>query len=48
MKNLKYYIEKAEKENFAIGQFNFSDLNRMQAIALASKNLNSPLLNAIN
>ena len=44
MKTLKYYFEKAEKENFAIGQFNFSDLNQMQAIVKSSKKLNSPLL----
>ena len=32
MKNLKYYFEKAEKEKFAIPQFNFSDFSQMKAI----------------
>ena len=30
MKNLKYYFEKAEKEEFAIPQFNFSDFSQVK------------------
>ena len=32
MKTLKYYFKKAQKEKFAIGQFNFSDFTQMKAI----------------
>lgn len=42
--NLKYYLKKAEKENWAMGQFNFSNLIMLEAIIRAGKNLKSPLV----
>ncbi|MEK7124695.1 MAG: class II fructose-bisphosphate aldolase [Patescibacteria group bacterium] len=44
MKNLKYYFEKAKKEKFAIGQFNFSTFEQVKGIVQAAKNLNSPVI----
>jgi len=44
MKNLKYYLQKAYKEKFAIGQFNCSDFSQMKAIVQASYNLKSPVI----
>jgi len=44
MKTLKYYFKKAQKEKWAIGQFNFSDFSQMKAIVEACKNLKSPLI----
>src|SRR3990167_3512796 len=44
MKNLKYYIQKAYKEKFAIGQFNFSDWSQVKGIVAAAQNLKSPII----
>ena len=44
MKNLKYYFEKAQKEKFAIPQFNFSDFSQMKAIVSKSAELKSPVI----
>lgn len=44
MKNLKYYFEKAKEENFAIGQFNFSDLTQMKAIVEVAAKFKSPVI----
>lgn len=44
MKNLKYYLKKAEEEKWAIGQFNFSDFTQLKAIAETAKSMNSPIL----
>lgn len=44
MKNLKYYFEKAQKEGFAIPQFNFSDFSQMKAIVNKSVELKSPII----
>jgi len=44
MKNLKYYFQKAQKEGFAIGQFNFSDFTQMKAVVEAAKELKSPII----
>jgi len=44
MKTLKYYLEKARKEKFAIGQFNFSDFTQMKAILAASEKMKSPVI----
>jgi len=44
MKNLKYYLKKAYREKFAIGQFNFSDWSQVRGIVEASKNLNAPII----
>jgi len=44
MKNLKYYLEKAQKEKFAIGQFNFSDFTQLKAILAAAEKTKSPVI----
>jgi len=44
MKKLKDYFNKAEKEKFAIGQFNFSDFTQVKGIVEAGKNLKSPII----
>lgn len=44
MKNLKYYLDKAKKEGFAIGQFNFSTIEQLKGIVEAGKNLKSPII----
>jgi ketose-bisphosphate aldolase len=43
-KDLKYFFKKAEKEKWAIGQFNFSTLEQLKGILEAGKKLNSPLI----
>ena len=44
MKNIKYYLKKAQEEKFAIGQFNFSDFTQMKAIVNKSVELKSPVI----
>ena len=44
MKNLKHYLEKAYKEGWAIGQFNFSDFSQVKGIVKAAQSLNSPII----
>ena len=44
MKSLKYYFQKAATENFAIGQFNFSDFTQMKAIVETAEKLKSPII----
>ncbi|MBU4274805.1 class II fructose-bisphosphate aldolase [Patescibacteria group bacterium] len=44
MKNLQYYLKKAQKEKWAIGQFNFSDLSQLEGIIEAAKKLKSPII----
>ena len=44
MKSLKHYLDKAQKEHWAIGQFNFSDFSQVNGIVQAAKNLNSPII----
>ncbi len=44
MKNLKYYFEKAQKEGWAMGQFNFSDFTQMKAIVSKAAELKSPVI----
>jgi fructose-bisphosphate aldolase class II len=44
MKNLKYYLEKARKENFAIAQFNFSDFTQVKAIVAVAEKMKSPII----
>lgn len=44
MKTLKQYLEKAEKEHFAVPQFNFSDLTQLKAIAEKCAELKSPAI----
>lgn len=42
--NFENYFKKAQKEKWAIGQFNISNLETLRAIILAAKNLNSPVI----
>ncbi len=44
MKNLKYYISKAQDEKWALGQFNFSDFTQMKAILDSAVKLKSPVI----
>jgi len=41
---IKDYFQKAKKENWAIGQFNFSTLEQLKAIISAAEKLNSPVI----
>jgi len=41
---LRDYLNKAKKEKWAIGQFNFSTIEQLRGILAASKNLNSPVI----
>jgi len=43
-KDIKYYLKKAQKEGWALGQFNFSDFTQMKAIISAAKTANSPVI----
>ena len=43
-KNLRNYFKKAEKEGWAIGHFNISNLETLKAIFQAAKNLKSPVI----
>ena len=44
MKTLKYYFTKAQKEGFAIGQFNFSDFTQMKGVVNKAVELKSPII----
>jgi len=44
MKNLKYYFDKAQREKFAIGQFNFSDFSQVKGIVNKAVELKSPII----
>ncbi len=44
MKNAKYYLEKAQKEKFGIGQFNFSDFSQLRGIINKCAELKSPVI----
>jgi len=43
-KNFKEYFQKAQKEKWAIGQFNISNVETLKAIFLAAEKLNSPVI----
>lgn len=42
--DLKYYLNKARKEHWALGQFNFSTIEQLKGILDAAKNLKSPVI----
>ena len=42
--NTKDMLEKANKEGYAIGAFNFSNMENVQAISRAANDLNSPII----
>ncbi len=44
MKTLQYYFQKAYKEHWAVGQFNFSDWSQVKGIVVAAQNLKSPII----
>ncbi len=44
MKTIKHYLAKAQKEGFAIGQFNCSDFTQMKAILASCVELKSPVI----
>ena len=44
MKDIRYYLEKAQKEKFAIPQFNFSDFTQMKAILASAEKMKSPVI----
>lgn len=48
MKDLKYYINKALKHNFALGAINFNNLETLQPIVSACQNSNSPAIIAVS
>ena len=48
MKNLKYYINKALDNKFALGSVNFSNMECLQGIANACKKLSSPMIIAVS
>lgn len=48
MKDLKYYIDKALKQHFAIGGMNFSNMENLQGIVDACKELKSPALISVS
>lgn len=48
MKNLKYFLNKAITDNFALGAFNFSNLTTLQAILQACKELSSPAIISVS
>lgn len=43
-KNIRFYLNKAEKEGWAIGQFNFSDLTQLKGIVDAAVNKKTPII----
>lgn len=44
MKSLKYYFKKAQKEHWAMGQFNFSAFEQMRAVFKTAKREKSPAI----
>ena len=44
MYNIKHYLNKAQKEHFAIGQFNFSDFTQLKAIIASGEKMKSPMI----
>lgn len=44
MSNLKYYLENAKKNKWAVGQFNFSTLEQLRGIIEAARELKSPVI----
>jgi len=42
--SLKYFLQKAQKEKWAIGQFNFSTPEQLDAIVLAAKKAKAPVI----
>lgn len=43
-RNLKDFFKEAKKENWALGQFNFSTLEQLQGIAVAGKSFDVPVI----
>ena len=48
MKNLKYFIDKALKENFALGAVNFNNMETLQGVVKACKETSSPCIVSVS
>lgn len=48
MKNLRFYLNKALKENFALGAINFNNMETLQGIIEACKNAKSPAIISVS
>ena len=48
MKNLDFYYKKAIKQGFALGAFNFSNLETLKAIAQTAEATKSPAIIAVS
>lgn len=48
MNNLRYYINKALNEHFALGAINFNNMESIQGIKNACKNLSSPAIISVS
>lgn len=48
MNNLRYYINKALNEHFALGAINFNNMESLQGIKNACKNLSSPAIISVS
>lgn len=44
MKNLEFYFKKAQKEGWALGQFNFSDFTQLKGIVNKAVELKAPII----
>lgn len=44
MKNLRHYFQRAQKEKFAIPQFNFSDFTQLKGVVAACARMKSPVI----
>lgn len=44
MRNLRYYFHRAQKEQWAIGQFNFSTIEQFNAIVQSAQKLRAPII----
>lgn len=42
--NMKYVLDKANKEKYAVGAFNFNNMEQLKAIVDAAKDLKSPII----
>ena len=42
--NLKHYLKKAQTQGFAVGQFNYANLNTLKAIVQAAQKTKSPVI----
>ena len=48
MKDLKYFIDNALKQHFALGAFNFNNMETLQGIVEACKSTRSPAIISVS